>query len=663
MSVVSIGEGVDEGMEVRKREAGVGEAVVQVLRQITTSSACTLTLLTGPTISPQLVLKDIVSTRMAWDVTLLRTDQYNITTAIASLPHLIHKARQVGLQRECVLLVVACDTLSFLSALGHVSVTHRLMTWGWKMVVVTRLALHHITPLFTSSSSMYSTPPASSWTFTMMDTVFFLYQNNTTAVRWQIFSYLPYGPRGGQMVLVASWSSGRNLPLIFPHKFHNFHGAKVGVTTLPYKPYWMVEDGDGLNGTVHYSGSDRQMLEVIASVLNFTIHVLPVTTWAQVVGKVEARQSLFAPVIHFMLPHRTQRYSFTTTYEHGNSLAFAMAKPSLRPGWESLYYPLTDQVWGAILAVLIIVPVLFYLVGRGVTATSDDLPNSNILDSVMALVGSFLGQTVSRKCCESNATKVMVGTWLTFALIVSTAYKSNLIASLALSKYPSRPESLDQLVQTVHRITMQPFGADYLDFLRKSESESFRAWAKLMTTGIGVGVVEGLNQADISRQAHIDERRYLEQNIAEHFTQVDGSSRLYVGRTSLLPGLVAWPVPHDAPYKPVIDAVFFAVQEAGLYNKWLEDILAESRRYGRKKRQAEVEEVGVVGGATMSTPEAGTADKRITGMVVFVVLWTASQNKQCRFTTDYPLLNVSQRIPIFPFSQISTLLLARHPLI
>ncbi|KAK4299129.1 hypothetical protein Pmani_028571 [Petrolisthes manimaculis] len=358
---------------------------------------------------------DIVSrTRLGWDVTLLRTDHYNTTTAITNLPQLILKARQVGLGRSCVVVVVASDSLPFLSALGHTSLTHRLMTWGWKMVVVTSVALHHITPHLltppssssssssststlsstpspssstsspssstpspsssTSSassstsppSSSSSTPPPSSWTFTMMDTIFLIYQKDTeAAIRWEVFNYLPFGPGGGQVLRV--WSNGRSppQPLIFPNKFHNFNGARIGVTALPYKPYWEVvkEGGNGLSSEMaHYSGSDRKLLEAVASTLNFTIHVLPVTTWAQVVGQVEARQSLVASVVHMMLPQRTKRFSFTTTYEHGINLGFAMAKPSLRPRWESLYYPLTEQVWVAVLAVLVVVPVLLYLV-------------------------------------------------------------------------------------------------------------------------------------------------------------------------------------------------------------------------------------------------------------------------------------------------------------
>lgn len=49
--------------------------------------------------------------------------------------------------------------------------------------------------------------------------------------------------------------------------------------------------------------------------------------------------------------------------------------------------------------------------------------------------------------------------------------------------------------------------------------------------------------------------------VAEHFTEVDGSNKIYVGRNGVLPGLNAWPMPLDAPYKPDFDFVIVAVQE------------------------------------------------------------------------------------------------------
>lgn len=67
-----------------------------------------------------------------------------------------------------------------------------------------------------------------------------------------------------------------------------------------------------------------------------------------------------------------------------------------------------------------------------------------------------------------------------------------------------------------------------------------------------------------SRQAHLSGRKYLEYQIAQGFTSVDGSSRLYVGRESLYPGASGWPIPHDAPYKAQLDHWMMAAVEASV---------------------------------------------------------------------------------------------------
>ena len=54
-------------------------------------------------------------------------------------------------------------------------------------------------------------------------------------------------------------------------------------------------------------------------------------------------------------------------------------------------------------------------------------------------------------------------------------------------------------------------------------------------------------------------RRFIEQNIAQHFTDADGSTLLYIGRENVLPGIAAWPIPFDAPFKPQLDSIMMAV--------------------------------------------------------------------------------------------------------
>lgn len=65
----------------------------------------------------------------------------------------------------------------------------------------------------------------------------------------------------------------------------------------------------------------------------------------------------------------------------------------------------------------------------------------------------------------------------------------------------------------------------------------------------------------VLRQAHLENKRYQQLRIAERFTRADGSEMLYIGRDSIMPGQAAWPLPHDAPYRPVIDRLLMAIIE------------------------------------------------------------------------------------------------------
>ena len=64
----------------------------------------------------------------------------------------------------------------------------------------------------------------------------------------------------------------------------------------------------------------------------------------QVTQFVEDRRSFVATVIYAVFPNRLDSYDFTLIYEHA-FLGFSMAKPGLRPRWQSLYYPLAHEVY------------------------------------------------------------------------------------------------------------------------------------------------------------------------------------------------------------------------------------------------------------------------------------------------------------------------------
>ncbi|ROT75896.1 Variant Ionotropic Glutamate Receptor [Penaeus vannamei] len=428
--------------------------------------------------------------------------------------------------------------------------------------------------------------------------------------RVKIYTHFPYGRDGSQVDEVASWTSGRGLSVrsghqLFPEKFENFHGAKVGVTALPFRPYWIEEETKAPDGALQktYSGSDGLLLTTIAGALNFSFAVLPVAGWGEVTSLVMERKSMMAAIYHILLPQRQERYDFTFTYEQIKT-DFCMATPSLGSNWQSLYYPLSHGVWASVLAMLVVFSFVLYVVTN--VFCRDDIQRLRSWGVTEVVLGSLLGQSIVQRTASSSGYRVLVATWLIFAFIVGTAYRGNLTAALTLPAYPPRPETIAQLVKAVESVTMPSYGTEFRNFFLQSESFEFKTLGAQMV--IVPSALDGLRQALVKKQSHMDGRRYLDQMIAEHFTDARGEAQLYVGRQSVLPGLAGWPVPHDAPYKPQLDRIMMRIIEAGLYEKWSEDMLRQAREEGRQKEKERMEKQKL-DGEQVEDEEANKSDK------------------------------------------------------
>ncbi|KAG7163538.1 Ionotropic receptor 93a-like 9 [Homarus americanus] len=479
--------------------------------------------------------------------------------------------------RSVRVVVVSHDPV-FLATFAEWSLKGRLLVWATKLLVVTSLPLPQLHSLLSSH-----------WTFSMMNTILLNLDDTPPNLRVSVYTHLPYTPEGAQVVEVASWTPKRGLVVregrsLFPPKFSNFYGAEVNVTALRFPPYW--DELEGPDGIKQYSGTDYFLLKSIADSLNFTINVVPTTSWAEVTQRVEERVSFMATVLHNVLPGRLERYDYSWVYEY-ESLFFSMAQPGIKPQWQSLYYPLTDLVWAAVLLALLLTPVVLLLIIRvGEWRDGGDRVATGTV--VQDVTGMLLGQNLPRRLPTVISSRVLVASWLMFALIFGSAYRGNLTAFLTLPKYPPRAETMQDLINTADRITMQPYGIEFKNFFSKSNSQLFKRLGQLMHIVPSVNV--GQQQAVDKKQAHLDAGRYQQLKIAERFIGADGTPKLYLGQESISPGMAAWPIPHDAPFRPVLDRCLMAVIEAGLYERWNDDLLRQAQMESRKRyKQQETE--------------------------------------------------------------------------
>ncbi|XP_071527034.1 LOW QUALITY PROTEIN: ionotropic receptor 21a-like [Panulirus ornatus] len=559
--------------------------VVSAVLEATSQPSCSLILLTDGVTSPSATLKAVSSERSSpRGVTVMEVtaaeDGQDANVTLAMLSHLVDQARQVRLGSWCVRVVVVSHDPAFLVAFAESSLKGRLLVWATRLLVVTSLTL----------SQLYTLLPAH-WTFSMMNTIFLNLEGTSSNLRYRLYIHLPYSPDGARVVRVATWSTTHGivrltgLP-IFPEKFQGFFGAKVNVTAQPWPPFWQEVEDKTPDGTVAklYSGSDYLTLKTVSEALNFTINVVPTASWAEAARRVEERVSFMAAVYHVALPERWKQYGFTYIYEF-NQASFSLAKPGLKPRWQSLYYPLTAQAWGAVLGVLIAMPVFFYLISTR-RETQDKGSRSSAGPLTLEVMGILVGQNLPLRLHDISSSRLLVAAWLVFAFIIGTVYRGNLTAALTLPKYPPRPETIEELVDVIGRVTMPPFGEQWRKYYADSDSQVYKRLAQLML--IGPSIKEGLQLATEQNSATMTSRRYLANMIAEHFTEADGSTQLYLGRESIFPGPSGWPIPHDAPYKPQLDRCLMAIVEAGLYEKWNEDILRQNRRESQRRKRKQL---------------------------------------------------------------------------
>ncbi|XP_076059359.1 ionotropic receptor 93a-like [Oratosquilla oratoria] len=374
-----------------------------------------------------------------------------------------------------------------------------------------------------------------------------------------------------------------------------FYGATVNVTALPFAPYWEVleEEKEGGGVTKRLSGMDYLMLEAIGSSYNFKINVVPTVNWDEVTQRVEERVSFLASVIYAVFPHRMEHYDYSYAFEYAFH-AFSMAKPALKPQWQSLYYPLSDLVWLLVLVTLILAPLPLHLFSRAnPEGEGESLWEGSAFVSINTVIATLLGQGLSDYLPTRSSYRTLLIFWLLFAFIVGTAYRGNLTASLTLPKYPPRVETLSQLVRSGASVGMPPYGAHFEQFFRDSTSDDFKVMAERID--IVPSSKDGLEKALAENYAYMEARRYLQLLIANKFTRTDGSTGLYIGRQSVFPGLSAWPFPHDAPYKHVFDKKIMNIIEAGLYEKWNRDMVEAARQRGRLQLLSETKKKETAG--------------------------------------------------------------------
>ncbi|XP_063889064.1 uncharacterized protein LOC135115892 [Scylla paramamosain] len=487
----------------------------------------------------------------------------------------VAQARKMRLMSWCTLVVVFSDNPTFLSVFAEMADKGRLMVWETRLLVITRLPLSNLQDLMQNY-----------WTFSMLNTMFLKLNTLPEENHFQIYGHMPHGPNGSHVTQLASLNSGNVLVYLsdrplFPEKYSNFHGTKVNLTWIPLTPYWMVMKRPGPNDTevTTFSGREYWIMENIALILNFSLNPLPYTGWDSVLKSLRTREAFLWPVPLPILPHMLELYDISFFLKQ-STLAITMAKPSTKPSWETLYRPLQIDVWGLVVASVLIVYTVLLMLNR---SSKDKGPSAWLV--MKQVLGTLLDEAIPGELPHRSTTRVVLTAWLIFSFVVGTVYRSNLTASLTIPKYPPRIETLSGLVDANTKILVVDNMDMFYDNFRMSTSELLRAIAARMeyVPNSTVGMTRTLTE----NAAYLHERLGMEVKVAQDFTDSEQNTLLYVTQNSFLADLSAFVLIRDAPFKPNFDYCLFTFHGAGLIEKWESDVMDKIRSESRKKRRME----------------------------------------------------------------------------
>nr|XP_045620069.1 probable glutamate receptor [Procambarus clarkii] len=540
----------------------------------------------------------------------------NVT--LTELSRVVGEARRVRQVSWCVTVVVVSDDLAFLTAFAQLSLKGRLLVWSTRLLVVTRLPLHHLQVLHTLLSSR--------------NAILVHLNDTTTRFKCGMYVHLPYTPRETQPVWVASWTPKHGLALssslqLFPEKFYRFVQApnlRVSVINMSaHNALLTVDPTDPTARRFIHTGPIANVVEYLATTLNFSYtNVVPRDygfgtraddgSWTGMVGMVQREEADISIGPISVTATRAEAVDFAWPFWYDSSgILSGLGRPEIDP-WGFLA-PLAPMVWVVILVTMTVVPLVELLCWSGLALNPSMwgrwLPNT------FEHLRILLQQDPSLRENRWYERIVMV-VWMMVALVLTRSYAGNLMALLAVRHVPQPYQTLQDVLNDPSAIMMWQRNSINAEYLRVVKSGSIYEAAQLERKGRLLYVTQEeyarLMATVIRAGTHVlfDISISLRNLIAKEYS-LTGRCDFYTSKDKYLAFSASLITQKDNPLVPAVKYRMMALVEFGLFDRWFKTTVPNSTLCLRPPQKYTIQSslsltnlwgmlVVVVGGSTLS---------------------------------------------------------------
>uniref|UniRef100_A0A3P8Q8S9 Glutamate receptor n=1 Tax=Astatotilapia calliptera TaxID=8154 RepID=A0A3P8Q8S9_ASTCA len=392
--------------------------------------------------------------------------------------------------------------------------------------------------------------------------------------------------QGGKSMLdtvkkLATWDPvhGLNGTLTDRKLENNMRGVVLRVVTVLEEPFVMVSE-NVLGKPKKYQGFSIDVLDALSNYLGFKYEIYvapdhkygslqPDGQWNGLMGELVFKRADVGLSALTITPERESVVDFTTRYMD-YSVGVLLRKAERTVDMFACLAPFDLSLWACIAGTVLLVGILVYLLNwlNPPRLPMGPVSSTTLYNSMWFVYGSFVQQG-GEVPYTTLATRMMMGVWWMFALIVISSYTANLAAFLTITRIENSIQSL----QDLSKQTELPYGtvldSAVYDQVRSKAMNPFerdpmysQMWRMINRTGGGDNNVEeskeGIRKVKYGRFGFVWDAAVL-----EYVANNDEDCSFYTVSNNAPDRGYGIAMQHGSPYRDIFSQRILELQQNG----------------------------------------------------------------------------------------------------
>ncbi|XP_064115160.1 uncharacterized protein LOC135221277 [Macrobrachium nipponense] len=458
--------------------------------------------------------------------------------------------------------------------------------------------------------------------------------------------------------LLSSWPLGSDIPHhTATSEISNLQGHRLNIVSIAYPPYAIHAQGESGPGgeVVMLDSLDKRLLDTISPRVNFTYGIRSPKeiqfgiqqngSWSGMMGVIQRKEADFTTIMGYSAD-RASVIDHQKTIDI-EQLIITSLKPQALTQYLLLLRPFSAEVWIFLVVSMVVWGVSLWYLLRTRSQYSGEKPttlSSAFFNSFAIVLGvppsstptSATGQVnniifsqaiiVTDNTANGCFVLMLVGWWLIAGLLISTGFKSSLVAHLTVEGKTPPIDTFGDLV----KLDGWKWGFDdriltglVLIYLRDSTDKDIQEIYKRHEK---ISPEEGLKKVLKGRYSLLSTKDRVIYLIGTQYIDEYGQSPFYISKQSynIVPAL-GWGFRKGAPFRRPISKLIRQLTESGLSNRWLNELVTinirQIRETTRKQQQQQQQDSKEVNQMEEVTTESGGLVIRMVHMMgVYLLL-------------------------------------------